>query len=231
MATEKSIAVIGAGIIGAHVALRLQANGHSVVLYDPNLPGKECSFGNGGVIATDEMLPLARPDLLAGVPRMLLNPAAPFTVHWPSVPRLIPWFVRFARACGSKQVARGTAVMNRLMKATPAAWAQAAKLAELGPLVKATGFLRVFESAAGMRGFQPELNVQRAHGVPVEVLTPAAVLKRLPGLTTAVRCRRRASAAPRPTHPSKQSCPGQLEEPLARPPHDSCSSSCRAGSP
>ena len=187
MAAGKNVAVIGAGIIGAHVALRLQANGHSVVLYDPNPPGKECSFGNGGVIATDEVLPLARPELLASVPRMLLNPAAPFTVHWPSAPGLISWFVRFARACGSKQVARGTAVMNRLMKATPAAWADAAKLAELGPLVKAAGFLRVFESEAGMRRFRPELNVQRAHDVPVEVLSAAAVLERVPGLTPAVK--------------------------------------------
>lgn len=187
MTTGKSIAVIGAGIIGAHVALRLQADGHNVVLYDPNPPGKECSFGNGGVIATDEVLPLARPELLAGVPRMLLSPSAPFTVHWPSVPGLMPWFVRFARACGSKQLDRGTAVMNHLMKATPAAWAEAAKLAELGPLLKATGFLRVFESEAGMRRFQHELNVQRAHDVPVEVLSPAAVLKRVPGLTPAVK--------------------------------------------
>lgn len=187
MASGKNIAVVGAGIIGAHVALRLQASGHSVVLYDPDTPGKGCSFGNGGYIATEEVLPLARPELLAGVPRMLLNPAAPFTVHWPSVPGLMPWFVRFARACGSKQVARGTAVMNRLMKATPAAWAEAAKLAELGPLVKAAGFLRVFESAAGMHRFQPELNVQRAHDVTVEVLPPAAVLKRVPGLTPAVK--------------------------------------------
>ncbi len=187
MAAGKNVAVIGAGIIGAHVALRLQADGHSVVLYDLETPGMGCSFGSGGVIATDEVLPLARLELLASVPRMLLNPGAPFTVHWPSVPGLIPWFVRFARACGSKQVARGTAVMDSLMKATPAAWAEAAKLAELGPLLKATGFLRVFESEAGIRRFQHELNVQRAHDVPVEVLAPAAVLERVPGLTPAVK--------------------------------------------
>ncbi len=187
MAPGKSIAVIGAGIIGAHVALRLQADGHSVVLYDPETPGMGCSFGNGGYIATDEVLPLARPELLASVPWMLLNPAAPFTVHWPSVPGLMPWFVHFARACGSKQVARGTSVMSRLMKATPAAWAEAAKLAKLGPLLKASGFLRVFESKAGIRKFQHELKVQKAHDVPVEILAPAAVLKRLPGLTPAVK--------------------------------------------
>jgi D-amino-acid dehydrogenase len=187
MAKGKSIAVIGAGIIGAHVALRLQADGHSVTLYDPESPGKGCSFGNGGFIATDEVLPLARPELLASVPRMLLNPSAPFTVHWPSVPGLVPWFVRFARACGSRQVARGTAVMDRLLKATPAAWEKAAELAELAPLLKANGFLRVFESEAGIRRFQPELEVQRAHDVPVEVLNPAEVRERIPALTSAVK--------------------------------------------
>ena len=187
MTRGKSIAVIGAGIVGAHVALRLQTAGHSVVLYDPELPGKGCSFGNGGYIATDEVLPLARPELLASVPRMLMNPLAPFTIHWLSFPGLLPWFLRFARACGSKQVALGTAVMDKLVKATPAAWSKAADLAELKPLLKTNGFLRVFETEAGMRRFQHELEVQRAHDVPLEVLGPAAVLELVPGLKPGIK--------------------------------------------
>lgn len=187
MKKGKSVAVVGAGIIGAHVALRLQTDGHNVILYDPEPPGKACSYGNGGYIATDEVLPLARPELLASVPRMLLDPSAPFTIHWPSLPGLIGWSFRFARACGPKQLARGTAAMDYLLKATPAAWQQACKLADLGALVKSRGFLRIFETDKGIGKYQHELDVQRAHAVPAEVLDPAEVLTRLPGLTPAIK--------------------------------------------
>ncbi|MEE8371080.1 MAG: FAD-dependent oxidoreductase [Sphingomonadales bacterium] len=187
MQGSKRIAVIGAGIIGVQVALRLQGDGHTVLLLDPDPPGDGCSFGNGGYIATEEVLPLASPGLLARVPAMLLNPKAPFTVRWQSIPGLLPWFLRFARACRPTQVARGIQVMNNLMKATPKAWSAVLEATNLQHLRLSNGFMRVFETNKGFEHFSAELEVQKNHGVPFEVLSPARAMAKVPALSNRIR--------------------------------------------
>ena len=48
MDRPKSVAVIGAGIVGVAIASWLQRDGHQVTLIDPLLPGQGASFGNAG---------------------------------------------------------------------------------------------------------------------------------------------------------------------------------------
>ncbi|MCH8323363.1 MAG: FAD-dependent oxidoreductase, partial [Proteobacteria bacterium] len=55
IARGKTIAVIGAGLIGVTLARRLQRDGCRVGLFDPDQPGMGCSFGNAGYVATDEI--------------------------------------------------------------------------------------------------------------------------------------------------------------------------------
>ena len=49
-ATTADIAVLGAGIVGVSVALKLQEYGRRVVLIDRDTPGAATSFGNAGLI-------------------------------------------------------------------------------------------------------------------------------------------------------------------------------------
>ena len=96
MGEAGSVAVIGAGVVGCAVARALQRSGRRVTLVDPEPPGTVTSFGNAGYIAVDHILPLARPDVLWRVPRMLASADAPLTVRWASIPWLLPWMLRFA---------------------------------------------------------------------------------------------------------------------------------------
>src|SRR6185369_4645805 len=105
---NQQIAIVGAGIIGMSAARALQRAGADVVVYDPEEPGAVCSFGNAGNIAIDHVRPLARLDVLATVPRMLLNPLAPLCLKPAGLPAAWPWLWRAAVAARPSQERIGT---------------------------------------------------------------------------------------------------------------------------
>ena len=55
----ETIIVIGAGMVGAACALRLQSAGFQVALVDPGPPERAASFGNAGHIAVEQVEPLS----------------------------------------------------------------------------------------------------------------------------------------------------------------------------
>src|ERR1700722_2966855 len=73
MSGQDTIAVIGAGVIGAAVAFALAREGRAVVLLDRAEPGVAgASFGNVGHIAAELVQPLPSVGLLCGFWRELL---------------------------------------------------------------------------------------------------------------------------------------------------------------
>ena len=81
------VAVIGAGIVGACIALALRKRGYGVALIDRDAPGHGCSYGNSGAISPSSVAPLAMPGVLASVPRMLLDAASPLRLPLAYLPR------------------------------------------------------------------------------------------------------------------------------------------------
>ena len=55
------IAVLGAGIVGVCVALKLQEHGLQVMLIDRDSPGAATSFGNAGLIERSSVFPYSFP--------------------------------------------------------------------------------------------------------------------------------------------------------------------------
>jgi glycine/D-amino acid oxidase-like deaminating enzyme len=85
------VAVIGAGIVGASVALQLQRQGFHTVLYERQQPGSGASFGNAGLISQDSCVPVALPGLMRQVPQWLLLGNGPLRLDWRDMPKALPW--------------------------------------------------------------------------------------------------------------------------------------------
>lgn len=136
----KTIAVIGAGVVGTSIALELRKRGADVTLIDRDEPGGGCSRGNSGAISPASVAPLAMPGVVASVPRMLLDAESPLFLPPGYWLQALPWLLRFVAA------ARPAVVE-----------AAAAKLADLH-----SGALEAHEKMTRELGV-PELFLRRGH--------------------------------------------------------------------
>src|SRR5271170_4101449 len=99
MSEQDTIAVIGAGVIGAAVALALAREGRQVLLLDRAEPGVAgASFGNAGHIATEVVQPLRSPSLLFGFYRELFRFGGALDLSPRQTLRMAPWIRLFAAA-------------------------------------------------------------------------------------------------------------------------------------
>jgi D-amino-acid dehydrogenase len=183
MNDQAPVIVIGAGIVGTAIARALQRAGHSVTLLDSAEPGRATSYGNAGFIAIDHLLPLARPSVLKRVPQMLMDRNGPLTVHPPSLPWLLPWMARFARAAYSPtEVRKGIDAFALLMAEANIAWKAEIQASGLGELFKSKGALYVYESEAAFASGAEERALQRAKGTEFEIIDGNRARALAPGL-------------------------------------------------
>jgi D-amino-acid dehydrogenase len=120
---QDTIAVIGAGIIGAAVALALAREGRRVCLLDRAEPGVAgASFGNVGHIAAELVQPLPSLSLLFGFWRELYSMGGPLDLPPRQALRMLPWIGRFAAAACRR--AESTRHLAPLVLPAAADWAR-----------------------------------------------------------------------------------------------------------
>ncbi|HEX9525069.1 MAG TPA: FAD-dependent oxidoreductase [Reyranella sp.] len=184
MNDQAPVIVVGAGIVGTATARALQRAGHTVTLLDSAEPGRATSYGNAGFIAIDHVLPLARPSTLKRVPKMLMDRNGPLTVHPPSLPWLLPWMARFARAAYSPaEVRKGVDAFGLLTAEANIAWKAEIQASGLGELFKSRGALYVYESEAAFAAGDEERTLQRAKGTEFEIVDGNRARALAPGLS------------------------------------------------
>jgi D-amino-acid dehydrogenase len=123
MREQDTIAVIGAGVIGAAVAAALSREGRRVLLLDRAEPGVAgASFGNVGHIAAELVQPLPSPELLFGFWRQLVRFGGVLDLPARQVLRMLPWIRIFAAAAFRR--AENTAQLAPLVRPAAAAWSR-----------------------------------------------------------------------------------------------------------
>ncbi|MEX0278854.1 MAG: NAD(P)/FAD-dependent oxidoreductase [Ruegeria sp.] len=115
MTGTKTIAIIGAGIVGVSTAVWLQRDGHDVILIDKSGPGEGTSHGNGGVLASCSIVPVTVPGLLGKAPGMLFNPSQPLFMKWGYLPKLVPWLKHYLSHANAEDVARIAAALTPIV--------------------------------------------------------------------------------------------------------------------
>lgn len=179
---RKRVFVVGGGIVGLSCALYAQRNGHDVIVADPRGFAKGASYGNAGVIANSECIPVATPGVLRQVPRMLLAADSPLTIRWAYAARIAPWLLRFVRASSRARVAHATGHLAALLARAMPGHRELAADAGCDQLIKEVGWLKVFQTDAAYRQAQSGFDSMRAHGVDCEYLDRRALAQREPGL-------------------------------------------------
>lgn len=165
--------VIGAGVIGAAIALDLQRRGRQVTLVDRDAPGRGASFGNMASIAVTEFMPASRPSVWRQIPGWLMDAEGPIRVRPGHMPRLVPWFWRFL-------LSSRPAVLERLEAAGAALCSRALAdtermLADLGLAddLSQTGCLTLYADDAEFALDAERLAILDRYGFGYQTLTRA----------------------------------------------------------
>lgn len=176
------IAVIGAGVVGMTIALRLAHEGRDVTLIDPEEPGMGASYGNAGTIADYAVMPVGTPDVLRNLPSLLFDRNSPLSIRHAALPSLAPWLLRFARQSLPGAARANAAAIAALVGSACASWQELA--AEIGgsAILQRRGCLYMYETKAGYRAAAADMAYRRTHGITVELIDPQALAEMEPGL-------------------------------------------------
>jgi D-amino-acid dehydrogenase len=183
---DKTVTVIGAGIVGVCCALHLQRQGFKVQLVEKGEPGRAASFGNSGSFGIASCVPFAMPGILKKVPRMLFDPDSPLKLRWSHVPKALPWFLRFIEAARPSRVEAIAAARNSLLVHTHEGYAPLIEGANAGQWVSDQGLMMVFESEAAFEGAAYALDLRRRHGVHMDILDGNEARQMEPALSSKV---------------------------------------------
>ena len=178
---ESQVCVIGAGIIGATTALRLQIDGYRVTLIDSNEPGAGCSAGNAGHFATELVYPLASFATLKSAVRMFFRPNSPLRIRLRYLPAFMGWALRFLRAAMPRKFRANTKALAELNGRALPAWKRlltAMENEEAVALCKFGGSLLAFEREAALSHFEQGREQLETHGVRLELLSSKEIATR-----------------------------------------------------
>lgn len=177
----QTVAVVGGGIVGLSCAFHLRRKGLLVHVIDPGIEERRASFGNAGVLATCDALPLGTPQTLRAVPAMLRSPTGPLRLYWPYLPHLLPWLVRFAAASRPSRVQAASLALAALLERAVDAHRELARHVGAESLLAGKGWLKAFESEAAYRRAEPERRALRELGIPMQELDARACDELCPG--------------------------------------------------
>jgi D-amino-acid dehydrogenase len=184
----KSVSVIGAGMVGISCALELQRRGYQVTLIDRRGIGEETSSGNAGLLSYSNITPIACPQLLPRMLHLLLNRDADFLLHYPHLPGLTPWLLRFLPRCNRRTFFKDGEAMSRITQ--PSIDIHRKWIAEAGVehLANSSGGLKLYRDRATFLRDQLERDLMSEHGVKYTQVNEDEVYQLEPDLHRIFNC-------------------------------------------
>ena len=180
---QKSVIVVGAGIIGSAIGYELQRRGHAVTLVDRQAPGRGTSYGNMASLAVSEIMAVSRPATWKKIPGWMLDPEGPVWLRPSYAPRMAGWFLRFAIAGRPLRI-------REIEEATAAIALHVLKdfettLSEIGAadLVTEEGCLSIYETEAEFAEDREHVELLERYGFEHKVLMGAEIRDYEPALS------------------------------------------------
>ncbi|MCB1450299.1 MAG: FAD-binding oxidoreductase [Nitratireductor sp.] len=167
---NKTVAVIGAGIVGVSTAIWLQRAGHTVILIDRAGPAEGTSYGNGGVLASCSIVPVTVPGLMRKAPRMLLDPDQPLFLKWRYLPRLLPWLIRYMGNAKAENVEHRAAAMAAIIGDSLADHQAMATGTGAEKWITPSDYLFLYNDRAHYQGDAFGWSLRKKHGFEWEML-------------------------------------------------------------
>jgi D-amino-acid dehydrogenase len=179
----QDVIVIGAGIIGISIALKLQSEGRQVLVLDRSGVAAETSAGNAGAFAFADVIPLATPGIMRKAPKWLLDPLGPLSLRPAYALKILPWMWRFWHASSATKYHSALTAQASLMTLSKAALERQIQATHGNALIRHEGQLQLYEGEAEFNASLASWQTRKEHGVAFELLdSPEAIAKIQPGI-------------------------------------------------
>ncbi|MBY5404996.1 NAD(P)/FAD-dependent oxidoreductase [Rhizobium leguminosarum] len=183
--TKRSVAVVGAGVIGASIAFELQRRGLDVMLIDKGEPGRGTSFGNMASIALD-FAAGSGPSTWKKIPGWLLDPEGPVWLRPSYAVRMLPWFLRFLAAGRPSRLREIEDAGMRLSNRALGDFKELLEAIGAPELMTEEGCLAIYETEAEFAADRGHLAMMQRYGLEFEVLSNGAIQHYEPSLSPVI---------------------------------------------
>ena len=180
------VLVLGAGIVGLGLALKLQERGREVVLIDRAQAGAATSFGNAGLIERSTVFPYAFPRDLQTLLVYAFGRRTAAHYHWSALPSLLPWMWRYWQHSSPALYPQAITGALPLIEHS---WSEHQPLiaaAGVQGLVNERGWIKVFRSQESADQSLAMAEHSRRYGVQAHALTAAQLSALEPAVKTGV---------------------------------------------
>jgi D-amino-acid dehydrogenase len=182
---KQTVAVVGAGVIGAAIALELQRRGLQVTLIDKGEPGRGTSYGNMASIALD-FAAGSGPNTWRKIPRWLLDPEGPVWLRPAYALKMAPWFLRFIAAGRPSRLRDIEDAGMSLSNPALADFRAMLDTISAPELMTDEGCLAIYETEAEFTGDRGHIDFMRRYGFDFDVLEGAAIRDLEPSLSPSI---------------------------------------------
>ncbi len=167
---KRTVAIVGAGIVGVSTAIWCLRDGHDVILVDRKGPAEGASHGNGGVLASCSIIPVTVPGLLRKAPRMLFDRNQPLFLKWGYLPRLAPWLRSYLSYGTVAGVERRAAALHPIIGDSLADHQALAEGTGAEGWIVPSDYVFLYDTRAMYEGDAFGWDIRRRHGIEWEVL-------------------------------------------------------------
>jgi len=179
---KNDIVVLGGGVIGLSIALRMLNAGREVVLIDPEEPGTGTSFGNAGTVAEYAVLPVGSPEIIRQLPSLLFNKNSPIAIKRSAILSLCPWLIRFLYQSMPKNAARNAQAIASLLQGSRIRWEELSRQIGGESVLKTDGNIYLYNSNELLDAGIKDINKRKKLGLNAEILNIDELKKLEPNL-------------------------------------------------
>ncbi len=189
LGAPRTVAVVGAGMVGLSTAWFLQEHGVEVTVLERETVAAGSSRGNAGWLTPSLSVPLPDPAVLRYGVRAVLSPSSPVYVPPSLEPRLIRFLAGFARHSTTKRWRRSMRALAPINRVALPAFDLLRDGGVSGETYDADPFLAAYRDPDERRALVAELEQVAAAGqeVDFELLSGEEAREREPALSSAVR--------------------------------------------
>jgi D-amino-acid dehydrogenase len=179
---KTNIAVLGGGVIGLSVALRMLNSGREVVLIDPEEPGSGTSYGNAGTIAEYAVLPVGSPEVIKRLPSLLFNKNSPIAIKRSEIISLAPWLMKFLYQSMPKQAEKNAQSIAKILVNARLRWEDLANQINGSSLLNSNGSIYIYKSKSIYDAGLKDINHRKTLGLNAQMLNPSELSKLEPNI-------------------------------------------------